>query len=339
MRVLCLGNNTEHTDELTRRLAESKQQQCHGLLSTVDGPILNFEQPGYYHTTLVDISYGELNEVAKQFDQIVVLDQEFESYNHPDFYYRTIKAAGDLSTLISVIWQNENMKSHIGFFERLVKENPSFCIFPFIELLANNDHTTVCCRSSTPITKISELENFATDKNYQEIRNNMLNGIKMPSHCHACYKDEDLGIISARQQETVEWANRLGLKSLEDLKSITKPVYYEVRPSNVCNLQCRMCAPASSELINQEFSKLKIIQEPVNFSYSGFEIIDLGHVKKLYVAGGEPTAMPEFYEFLDQCIASGQKFEFLINTNAVKFSDKFKSQLKKIASLTVHSEC
>jgi glutamate-1-semialdehyde 2,1-aminomutase len=52
------------------------------------------------------------------------------------------------------------------------------------------------------------------------------------------------------------------------------------------------------------------------------------------VAGGEPTAMPEFYEFLDRCIDQKQTdFEFTINTNGVKFSDRFCKQIKQFSNL------
>ena len=48
-----------------------------------------------------------------------------------------------------------------------------------------------------------------------------------------------------------------------------------------------------------------------------FSFINFTNLKKLYVAGGEPTAMPEFYMFLDKCIGLKQTdFEFVINTNA-----------------------
>jgi glutamate-1-semialdehyde 2,1-aminomutase len=52
------------------------------------------------------------------------------------------------------------------------------------------------------------------------------------------------------------------------------------------------------------------------------------------VAGGEPTAMPEFYEFLDRCIQQKQTdFEFQVNTNATKLNNRFKKQLKHFSNL------
>jgi sulfatase maturation enzyme AslB (radical SAM superfamily) len=53
----------------------------------------------------------------------------------------------------------------------------------------------------------------------------------------------------------------------------------------------------------------------------------------LYVAGGEPTAMPEFYNFVEKCIQTKQtNFEFVVNTNGTKLSDKFKKQLKEFSN-------
>jgi sulfatase maturation enzyme AslB (radical SAM superfamily) len=162
----------------------------------------------------------------------------------------------------------------------------------------------------------------------------MINGIRVPEHCSNCYKLEDKNILSARQQETVEWANRLNLTSLDDLEKITHPSYYEIRPSNICNLQCRMCSPSSSHLIGQEYKKLNLISNLPPKERSDFSIVKFNNLKKLYVAGGEPTAMPEFYEFLDRCIQQKQTdFEFLVNTNATKLNNRFKKQLKNFSNL------
>lgn len=328
MQILCIGNNTEHTDFLAREIASQYNLPCYGLLS--EDTTTDFSRTGVYHSSVLDLRRGALVEIGQKFDKVIILNQTSDSYGHPNAFYITASVGQELSGLTTVEWQNPDMNQTISFFEKLVKENQSFCIFPFIELLTNNDHTTVCCRSLRPITKVSELGDYNTNPEYQKIRQNMINGTMMPEHCNSCYKQEQLGMISARQQETVEWANRLQLKSLDDLQAITHPVYYEVRPSNVCNLQCRMCYPDNSELINKEYVKIGLASKLKKIAYSGFEIVDLDHVKKLYVAGGEPTAMPEFYNFLDSCIHSGRTFEFTVNTNAVKFSDKFKQQLAKL---------
>jgi hypothetical protein len=251
-----------------------------------------------------DIEYNRLLDLARKFDQVVVLDQSKEQYSHPDAFYQTIRLANELGT---ATFLDPTVNEGVNFFEELVNTNKSFCIFPFIEVLANNGITTVCCRSYKEITRLSELKDFGNDPKYTAIRNQMLAGESIPDHCSACYQLEDRGIVSPRIQETVEWANRLNLKTLEDLQDITAPAYYEIRPSNICNLQCRTCNPHSSHLIAREYTQLKLVADDYSeFEYVNFDYVDFTNVKKIYVAGGEPTAMIEFYDFLDRCIANKQ---------------------------------
>lgn len=330
MKILCLGNNTEDTDAKTRKLAQFDSMQCHGLISEIHGSISlsALEQTGYYHSSVYDLEYYRIVELSTQFDKVLVLDQPKEQYSHPNAFYETIRVAEAIAKVVPVEYLDPSYNQNINFFENLVQQNKSFCIYPFIELLTFNGNTTVCCRSQKAITTLSELKNFNTDPNYLKIRNNMINGVKIPEHCAACYELESLGIRSTRIQETVEWSNRLGLNSLDDLAKIQQPVYYEVRASNTCNLQCRTCEPNLSHLIAKEYQQLGL----VNFQpqrYSNFDFVNLSTVQKLYIGGGEPTAMPEFYAFLDKCIQNqATEFEIVVNTNATKINSRFQKQLK-----------
>ena len=334
MKILCLGNNTEDTETKTRQLASDNQEKCHGLLSELDNQIIDITQAGWYYSSVYDIEYNRLVKLVVKFDSVIMLDQPKKQYSHPDAFYKTISLIKDLP---NGRFLDPGYATDIVFFENLVKTNKSFCIFPFIELLTNqrsDGYTTVCCRSTTPVDHVSEITDWKTNKNYKKIRDKMINGILIQEHCSSCYKLEDKNILSPREQETVEWANRLDLTSLEDLKKITHPTYYEIRPSNICNLQCRMCGPNSSHLIGKEYKKLNLISVAPPKERSDFSIVDFTNLKKLYVAGGEPTAMLEFYEFLDRCIEQKQTdFEFLINTNATKLNNRFKKQLKHFSNL------
>lgn len=336
-KILCLGNNSEDTDSKTRFLSEQAGSVCHGLLSELERPLTPcaFALPGFYHSSVYDLQFGRLIRLMDEFDQVVILDQPLEEWSHPDGFYRTLQMT--TRTSVPVCFLDETMRDTFDYFATLVKTNPSFCIFPFIEMLVNYDHTTVCCRSSQPITKLEELKNFRTDPGYLTIRSKMLAGELVPEHCGSCYRLESQGIISARQQETVEWAQRLGLKKLQDLESIHQPVYYEVRASNKCNLQCRMCEPESSHLIEKEYRRIGLIAktQPIQQKYKhGFDIIDFDKVSKIYVAGGEPTVMKEFYVFLQQCIKHNKThIELLINTNGTNINSKLKSLLGRFQNL------
>lgn len=329
MRVLCLGNNTEDTDYRTRELADTI---CYGLISDLDGSSTQDIRNGWYHSSIYDIEYGRLVELATEFDSVIMLDQPKDQYSHPDAFYRTVRLVQSLS---NGRFLDDSYVKEIDFFKELVKTNKSFCIFPFIELLTNNGiDTSVCCRSTKPVTRLDNLTNFQTDPHYRVIRDQMILGELVPDHCSVCYRIEQLGITSARQQETVEWANRLNLTSIEDLQTIKNPAYYEVRPSNICNLQCRMCNPNSSHLIAKEYKRINLISEIVEREFSDFSFINFENLRKLYVAGGEPTAMPEFYDFVDSCIKNNKTdFEFVVNTNATKINTRFKEQLKNFSDM------
>lgn len=327
-KVLCLGNNSAATDDATSKLALLNNSINHGLISSINISI----QPGYYHTSVFDLSTGQIKDLVTQFDKVILLDQPIDTWDHPDAFYLTVKIIDDIENLIDVtsLVTTDNIK----FFENLVNTNKSFCIFPFIEMLANNGSTTVCCRSSKPITKINDIKSWQEDPNYTIIRNKMLAGELIPEHCSTCYNYEASGIKSARQQETVEWANRLSLTSIEDLKKIETPVYYEVRPSNVCNLQCRSCGPDSSNLIEHEYIRMGWREPNATIGYTNFDFVKFDNLKKLYVAGGEPTAMIELYNFMQTCINNqNTDFEFLINTNANKISDRFLSLCSQFSNL------
>ena len=328
-KILCLGNNSEDTDIRTRAIANSNLQEYHGLITEIVPIVV-----GYYQTSIYDIEYGKLVELIKLFDEVIILDQPKAEWSHPDAFYNTVRIAKQAAEFVKVTWLDHSYSGDITVFEELVKTNKSFCIFPFIELLVNNGSTTVCCRSSKPITKLSALTNFQTDPEYKKIRDSMLAGELLPEHCGTCYNYESNGMLSARQQETVEWANRLNLTSTDDLANITSPAYYEVRASNICNLQCRMCSPENSNLIEKEYKTIGIYENNTPIEYTDFKFVNFTNLKKLYVAGGEPTAMSEFYEFLQTCIdQNNTSFEFLVNTNAVKFSKKLLNLFAQFSNL------
>jgi hypothetical protein len=328
-KILCLGNNSKDTDVKTRAIAATNSKEYHGLITEII-PIID----GYYQSSVYDIEFGKLVELVKLFDEVIVLDQPKVEWTHPDAFYNTVRIAKQAEEFVKVTWLDHLYSDNITIFQELVRTNKSFCIFPFIELLVNNGSTTVCCRSNKAITKLSELNDFQTDPGYNKIRNAMLAGELLPDHCSSCYEYESKGIVSARQQETVEWANRLNLKSVDDLANITSPAYYEVRASNTCNLQCRMCGPENSNLIEKEYKTIGIYENNTPIEYTDFNFIEFTNLKKLYVAGGEPTAMPEFYEFLRSCIdQNNTSFEFVVNTNAVKFSKKLLNLFAQFSNL------
>jgi sulfatase maturation enzyme AslB (radical SAM superfamily) len=181
----------------------------------------------------------------------------------------------------------------------------------------------LCCRSKQPVAKT---ENFDWNTSLLDIRNNMLQGTRI-DNCSGCYKIEDSGGISARQSQTIDWASRLDLTSVEDL-NFNKPIMYDVFPNNTCNLMCRMCVPEYSVLIKREQN------DHNDYPVTNWDYIDLEDAQVVYIAGGEPTAMLDFQKFLDRCEQENRlDLEIRINTNANKISERLFEKLDRFKNI------
>lgn len=326
MKILCLGSNTKDTDDRVSALAKANGMINHGL---IDDPLLVTEVDGYYHTTIVDLTSGEILNLSKVFDKVVLLDQPAEQWTHWKLFLSTYKLIKEISKHTEIEIVDESIFEGVEYFSNLVQTNKSFCIYPWVELTEECGGVTLCARSHGHIAdKAVDIQDWQNDPNFNEIRQKMLAGEKIESHCAPCYQYEDKGIESSRQFETIEWVSKLGLRSLEDLKQITHPHYYEIRLSNKCNLMCRSCRPEHSHLIEKEY-KIHNIQhpQPLPFKFSNFDhvhIPNLNNKTRIYLTGGEPTVMQDFYDFCDECIKLGHiDFDFTIGTNAQTFTPKF----------------
>ena len=336
-KILCLGDNSDLTDQMVSQLSKQDRTVNHGLVSDSKFKPVAL---GYYHTTVVDLIPGEIVKLADHFDAVMLLDQDPENWTDPLLYsasQHVLKSIEERNK--TVLFQNNKHQkaTSTSFFKSLVETNKSFCIYPWIQLLSrDNENTLLCSRSMYPsVAKLNEVTDWQNDAKYTEIRNKMLAGELLPVHCYDCYQIESTGGESGRIYDTTLWATKLGLKSLDDLKTITSPVYHEVRASNRCNLMCRSCAPQDSNLIDREYRTLNIdAGRPALRSYPGFNRVNLSSLKRLYVAGGEPSIMPEVHDFLQKCIDENYTdFEFSINTNAAKLTDKFLNLCSQFSKL------
>tara|TARA_R110000822_G_scaffold306698_1_gene433142 strand:+ start:529 stop:2040 length:1512 start_codon:yes stop_codon:yes gene_type:complete len=328
MKILCLGNNQENTDKFVTILAKRSGVANNGL---VDSYLFEPINEGYYHTSLVDVSLGGIIGLAKNFDQILMLDLPHKQWSSWKLLLSTYKLCKDLDAQgHDVVYkQNKNIKS-LDYWKNLVQDNKSFCIYPWVNFVEAQDHNVLCARSTHKLitTKDKLLGNWQTNAEYTKLRNKMLKGERLEEHCRVCYDYESKGIESYRQFETQDWAAVLDLQSIEDLNNIHNPYYYEIRLSNKCNLMCRGCKPEFSHLIEKEFNDHGI-DYPLDDvqGYTGFDVIDIHSLSKetrVYLTGGEPTVMKEVYEFMRQCIAENKTdFDFTLGTNCQFISDTF----------------
>lgn len=328
--VLFLGNNDESTDHQVSDLAQRDSTVNYGLVTD-----LNFvpKNSGYYHTSVMDIAWGDLVKVSQKFGTVVMLDQPQGEWSHWKCFQATFKLMQKLQELgqNTVFRANKNVKK-LEYWSNLVfKENKSFCIYPWINYHQKGKNLHLCSRSRPAVTTVDKMQSWRSDPDYDQIRNKMLKGELLPEHCATCYnRYEKQGVESYRQFETLDWVANLDLDSVDDLAHIQYPHFYEVHAGNHCNIKCRGCQPAFSAPIGHEIKKFNIkTPVPVKWKINASSIdrinIDTLHKKtSVYFQGGEPTIMPEVLDFLKQCIAQNKTDFFLtMCTNGVKISEEF----------------
>ena len=335
-KILCIGNETELTDQLTGTLATKDATVNHGLISTDKFSPSEF---GYYHTSIADVSSGGIVlNLAPKFDSVVMLDQDIDSYPHWKSFVNTFRLMLELEEKdYNTVFRNNVNNKNILYWHNILRTNKALCAMPFINLINDYGSAVMCMKCPDPVTKVDQIEDWSTDPSFAPIRNNMLAGIQMPEKCKICYEREEHNGESARQFESLEWAMDLRLTNKEDLKNIKYPVSYEIRPSNKCNIMCRMCDDKHSHLIEKENKKLGLppVEEQWRYQDFPYNNIDFDTVKRIYWAGGEPTVMPEFYAFLRRCIEQKQTdFDLCIGTNAQKISNTLLDLLKEFPRVT-----
>lgn len=339
-KTLCLGSNTESTDQLVSELAANQHSYNHGLIESdqfVPG------HAGFYHTSILDISFGGILELAKQFDHVIFLDQTQDEYDHWKPLLSTYKLMLELEKQCNqhsytVEFRNNANIKRFAEFDHFLETNKSFCIYPWINYVEERGKVQICSRSLTTVTTPDELKSWKHDPKFGAIRQKMLAGETMPETCHTCYEYESRGVESYRQFETKDWLSKLEINSVDDLEKIEHPHYYEIRMSNKCNLMCRGCRPEYSHLIAREARVHNIdYGEKWPSIYASIDRIDIETLSprvRVYLTGGDPTVMHETLRFMERCIEAGKTdFDFTLGTNLQSLSPKFVRLCKHFSNM------
>ena len=170
------------------------------------------------------------------------------------------------------------------------------------------------------------------------------------STCEGCYAKEKSGDWSLRKASIIKYHNSVkeSVKStLPDGTSIdSKPTYWDIRFSNICNMRCRMCGHFSS---SKWFADAKTLSSKYNnHMYLGNDsnqaiihavedtqsLLDrldeyLPHMQEIYFAGGEPMLMEEHYRILSRLDELSLHDTFIrYNTNLLQLYYKDKDILE-----------
>jgi len=203
--------------------------------------------------------------------------------------------------------------------ETLKFGNP-FCVLPFIHFYVGVDKKrSVCCLS----------EDIIDEDSIDLIRNKMLNG-EFPKECDVCYKKEQQKLISGRQRAI---KNHL-LEKDKVIESINnfingkqpKILSYDLRYSNLCNLECQMCSPKhSSSIALSQGIKNEFLSSELNITIND-EATDV------YLAGGEPFLIKSFSKLLKTI--TNKNCEIVINTNCTILTEHLMNELDKFSNIS-----
>jgi len=220
--------------------------------------------------------------------------------------------------------------------------NNTICSIPWMHLnFEPNGKVVPCCLTShhnyfAGDLKTQTIEEIWNSDNMKSLRKQMING-ERPKICDTCWNKEDVTGVSGRH-----YHNRDFPEVLEKIPSITLEdgtctemnlKYWDFRFSNLCNYKCRSCGPRYSSAWVPDAKKLGLtdqekvwnietVEDQTNVDFLEDQI---GNVKKIYFAGGEPLLMPEHWQILDKLVEQKRfdvKLSYNTNCSTLEYGKK-----------------
>lgn len=234
--------------------------------------------------------------------------------------------------------------------EKLLFENPSFCIYPWVHLhVYPNGKALPCCmaddKHTIGDTKKDDVKVIWNSPQMKQIRINMIQGKSNPG-CERCYEKEKHGFISGRIAANKDHGHhvaRVDATKPDGHLDEMKMTYWDFRFSNLCNLKCRTCGEQFSSQWHGDMAKLyekdkvwRINNPALLFAGKSEEDLlgqlleHIDDVESIYFAGGEPLIMEQHYLILEELLRKNKSktVGLTYNTNLTKLAYKDKDLLK-----------
>lgn len=207
----------------------------------------------------------------------------------------------------------------------IAKSTNAYCPLPWTHLhISAVGDVLPCCvadwKHSFGNINEKSFDEIWNDTPIKEFRKKMMKD-HFTKECTACYTKERTGDWSLRVDSIRKYHKPAVpyIQSTEDdgTSIDSKPIYWDIRFSNICNMRCRMCGHFSS---SRWFNDAKQLSEQFNeYRYSTQEkhrnqaivhgvedsvaLLDrldeyLPYVEEFYFAGGEPLIMEEHYRII-----------------------------------------
>ena len=234
------------------------------------------------------------------------------------------------------------------------KDYKNFCIIPFISLHGKFtlERYRPCCEWQGGFNgEYSSIEDLWNGKEFQDIRD-QFNKRQMPKQCSVCVADEKSNLFSKRQYHNSEYLDQVKYYTNNHKTIVDTPIYWDLRPSNICNLECVMCDTKNSSSISsrvytwkksfkltKEQDKMlgKIHGQKQEDSYFEYMKENVNNVREILFAGGEPFLMPEVLHLLEWLTENNhsKNIKLRILTNGTVFRSKWMDMLKSFKKLVL----
>jgi sulfatase maturation enzyme AslB (radical SAM superfamily) len=209
-----------------------------------------------------------------------------------------------------------------------------FCAVPWhnSHLYWDGTYGACCSEKSKPCGDEKNLSDTTLEEwhNSEPMRNfrlRILGNERLPE-CKGCYSEENHGHESRRIRENFKVAiftkqafeksfkQSPWYKKFEESATTGRvdklPIDLHIDFGNECNLACKMCFPAASSRIAQQYTKWNIlIDKKPNWTSSDLlyqkflkNIKSIPNLHRIHIMGGEPLINKRFHDFVDWLVAN-----------------------------------
>ena len=178
-----------------------------------------------------------------------------------------------------------------------------FCKAPWVNLHYHGTLVISPCCEWRGDYFYGNIDAFNSSKTLEDIKKRMYD-CNVSKTCSECIGVEESGVRSSRQSYK-EYDMSVGVQFLD------------YRPSNSCNLMCRMCNAESSSLIAKEQNIIVNVLDTEDVNK-----LELDKLVRIKILGGEPSVDVKCREFLDKLSKINSDVEIDVTTNATNVSKK-----------------
>jgi MoaA/NifB/PqqE/SkfB family radical SAM enzyme len=202
----------------------------------------------------------------------------------------------------------------------------SFCILPWVHCHVTTSGIVNACAVSS--TRFGDLRHNTLSEVWhgdaiRKFRAQHLSGEKVQG-CEYCYVAEQAGQRSIRQNANVylgaRGADWVDATDAQGDAPLSRPIDYDIRFSNICNLKCRSCGHDASSSWFLDMKAVYGVTQGPNAIIRAFDTSSefwrafdgfVDDVEKIMFAGGEPLLIDEHYEVL-RALHERSKFDVFI---------------------------